>query len=486
MVLDTGATTSVLYTLRVQQLDRGPQLLSTAQAQGTAAGPFSSSQPARRVECDLAVRGVVGPVRWILAPGGSNEPPGVVGLLGSDWLHAAGSAAAVTFDWRHGLCRIAMDGGSSTWDIPLVTPRAAEGDGVRCVVEIPTTAAAADGAADTPPWTLPPTWRRVTHVRSARDKAARTLPTLADNPDRPASYTADELVRIVTERAAAAHEPEDMLAFQAARERVLRAGYHGAFGESIQGRPPMKCKPVSIDVGGHKPIYTAPYHLHKGNDDIIEAAVDDMLRMGVVREGTSGWSSPIVLIKKPHTNLLRLCLDYRAVNAVTRSGPGGQLPSVRQCLRRMHGSSVFTTFDLSQAFWLMPLDAAAQAVTAFATATRTLLWTRCPFGVVHGPRWLNVSLRAVLAKFPFCTVYADDVTVHSSNIVEHEEHVLAVLAALADARCVLSASKMQLIQRSVKVLGHVVSAEGVAIADDDKAALLQFPRPTTVEGVRVS
>ena len=67
MVLDTGATTSVLYTLRVQQLDRGPQLLSTAQAQGTAAGPFSSSQPARRVECDLAVRGVVGPVRWILA-----------------------------------------------------------------------------------------------------------------------------------------------------------------------------------------------------------------------------------------------------------------------------------------------------------------------------------------------------------------------------------------------------------------------------------
>ena len=212
----------------------------------------------------------------------------------------------------------------------------------------------------------------------------------------------------------------------------------------------MKFKPVSIDVGGHKPIYTAPYHLHKGNDDIIEAAVDDMLRMGVVREGTSGWSSPIVLIKKPHQ------------------------------------SSVFTTFDLSQAFWLMPLDAAAQAVTAFATATRTLLWTRCPFGVVHGPRWLNVSLRAVLAKFPFCTVYADDVVIHSSNIVEHEEHVLAVLAALADARCVLSASKMQLIQRSVKVLGHVVSAEGVAIADDDKAALLQFPRPTTVEGVRVS
>lgn len=103
MVL-TGATTSVLYTLWVQQLNRGPQLLSTAHANGTAAGPFSSSQPAQRVECDLAVRGVVGPVRWILAPGGSNEPPGVVGLLGSDWLHATGSAEAMVFDWRHGVC----------------------------------------------------------------------------------------------------------------------------------------------------------------------------------------------------------------------------------------------------------------------------------------------------------------------------------------------------------------------------------------------
>ena len=113
MVLDTGATTSVLYTLRVQQLDRGPQLLSMAQAQSTAAGPFSSSQPARRVEFDLAVRGVVGPVRWILAPGGSNEPSGVAGLSGSDWLHATGNAAAVTFDWSQ-LCRIAMDGGTGT------------------------------------------------------------------------------------------------------------------------------------------------------------------------------------------------------------------------------------------------------------------------------------------------------------------------------------------------------------------------------------
>ena len=39
---------------------------------------------------------------------------------------------------------------------------------------------------------------------------------------------------------------------------------------------------------------------------------------------------------------------------------------------------------------------------------------------------------------------------------------------------------LPLVNRSVKVLGHVVSAEGVAIADDDKAALLQLPRPTTV------
>ena len=39
---------------------------------------------------------------------------------------------------------------------------------------------------------------------------------------------------------------------------------------------------------------------------------------------------------------------------------------------------------------------------------------------------------------------------------------------------------LPLVRRSVKVLGHVVSAEGVAIADNDKAALLQLPRPTTV------
>ena len=52
----------------------------------------------------------------------------------------------------------------------------------------------------------------------------------------------------------------------------------------------------------------------------MKAAIELLLQAGIVSELTSAWSSPIVPVRK-FDGTLRLCVDFRKVNAVTQADP---------------------------------------------------------------------------------------------------------------------------------------------------------------------
>ena len=75
---------------------------------------------------------------------------------------------------------------------------------------------------------------------------------------------------------------------------------------------------MSTDTGDACPIDKKPYTLALKYYDWVKEEIDKLLEAGVIRESYSNWSAPIVMVPKGDGGK-RLCVDYRALNAIKRT-----------------------------------------------------------------------------------------------------------------------------------------------------------------------
>jgi hypothetical protein len=67
---------------------------------------------------------------------------------------------------------------------------------------------------------------------------------------------------------------------------------------------------------GSAPVAVRPYRYPAAHKDELERQCVSMLAQGIIRRSTSAFSSPVILVMKPHGSW-RFCVDYRALNAIT-------------------------------------------------------------------------------------------------------------------------------------------------------------------------
>ena len=74
-----------------------------------------------------------------------------------------------------------------------------------------------------------------------------------------------------------------------------------------------------------------------------------MINMGVIRESTSPYASPVVVVKKKD-NTNRVCVNYRKLNKLTVFDPE-PMPTAGHLFQKLTGDKLYSKIDLSKGYW---------------------------------------------------------------------------------------------------------------------------------------
>ena len=71
---------------------------------------------------------------------------------------------------------------------------------------------------------------------------------------------------------------------------------------------------VEIDITDKSPFFIRPYHVREEDKAIIDKEMKRLCYMGILKEGFSAYSSPVMLIRRKLTKDKRVVTDFRQLN----------------------------------------------------------------------------------------------------------------------------------------------------------------------------
>uniref|UniRef100_A0A3B1JWV6 Gypsy retrotransposon integrase-like protein 1 n=1 Tax=Astyanax mexicanus TaxID=7994 RepID=A0A3B1JWV6_ASTMX len=218
--------------------------------------------------------------------------------------------------------------------------------------------------------------------------------------------------------------------------------------------------------------------------ELVKAHIDQLLEAQVVRESSSPYASPIVLVKKKDGSL-RMCVDYRLLNSKTRKD-AFPLPRIEESLDALSGARWFSTLDLASGYNQVPVAEQDKPKTAFCTPFGLFEWNRMPFGLCNAPSTFQRLMQRMFGdqQYQSLLLYLDDIIVFSSSVSQHLQRLEVVLGRLQKEGLKAKLSKCVFFKQEVGYLGHVISNKGVSTDPAKIEAVAQWQRPRTVSELR--
>lgn len=241
----------------------------------------------------------------------------------------------------------------------------------------------------------------------------------------------------------------------------------------------------SIDTGDALPIKQRHYPISPAVQSLMYAELDRMLDCGVIELSQSPWNSPISMVRKSNGKA-RLCLDARALNAVTKKD-AYPMPIIDGILSRLNETHYISSIDLKDAFWQVELTEGSREKTAFSVPGRPhYQFRRMPFGLCNSAqsmcRLMDVVIPAHLREYVF--VYIDDLLVVSEDVETHFDRLRQVAESLRNAHLTINVDKSKFLMKSIRYLGHIVGGGHLQADPDRVKAISDFPVPKTIRQIR--
>ena len=119
---------------------------------------------------------------------------------------------------------------------------------------------------------------------------------------------------------------------------------------------------------------------------MLKEELNKLLKAGLIcLVEHSDWAYPVVIIRK-HTGGWRVCVDYKPLNAATKSNHY-PLPFVNDILDEVAGYESYNVCDGYSGYFQIAIAEEDQIKTTFITPWGCFHYKVIPFGLKNAPSW---------------------------------------------------------------------------------------------------
>jgi hypothetical protein len=188
--------------------------------------------------------------------------------------------------------------------------------------------------------------------------------------------------------------------------------YPHVFPDDFPGMPPDQDMEFVIELQpGTAPISKRPYRMPPNELAELKIQLQDLLDKGYIHPSASPWGCPALFVKKKD-NSLRLCVDYRPLNAVTIKNKY-PLPRIDIMFNQLARAKVFSKIDLRFGYHQIKIRLSDIPKIAFSTRHGLYEYLVMSFGLTNAPAYFMYLMNSVFMQEldKFVVVFIDDILI---------------------------------------------------------------------------
>jgi hypothetical protein len=188
---------------------------------------------------------------------------------------------------------------------------------------------------------------------------------------------------------------------------------------------------------------------------------------------------------KKKNQSLRLCIDYRPLNAVTVKNKY-PLPRIHLLFDQLAGAKVFSMVDLRSGYHQIKIRLEDVPKTAFSIRYGLYEYLVMSFRLTNAPAHFMYLMNSVFMPEldKFVVVFIDNILIYSKSEEENAKTLWVILQWLRDHQLYAKFSKCAFWLKEVLFIGHIISAEGIVVDPSKVQEVLDWKFPRSVTQIR--
>jgi hypothetical protein len=177
----------------------------------------------------------------------------------------------------------------------------------------------------------------------------------------------------------------------------------------------------------------------------------------------SEWVANLVPVRKKNEEI-RLCVDFWNLNKCSLKD-NYPLPKMDYILQKVVDAKRISMLDGYSGCNQISLMEEDKKKTTFTTPWGTFMYGKMPFGLMNSRATFQraMDIDFIGEKDRFVVIYLDDITIFSASDEEHLQHLKQTFEKCRKYDISLNPKKSHFSMEEGKLLGHIVSPEGIKI-----------------------